>query len=152
MGPGLDPLDREIVGVDFRADPALFRRLNRKGPAVLFGMRDRFLGGREPQANLRARIGGAGPAHQRVRFDPRVGFELHQPAVGSAAARLHGGLGGFENSNFHRRLSIQTQVPAQKAHGRGGRIRTGGILLPKQALYQAELHPGPQFCKGFRFF
>ncbi len=25
--------------------------------------------------------------------------------------------------------------------GRGDRIRTYGLLLPKQALYQAELHP-----------
>ena len=33
----------------------------------------------------------------------------------------------------------------RKARGRGGRIRTGGILLPKQALYQAELHPGRDF-------
>jgi hypothetical protein len=27
--------------------------------------------------------------------------------------------------------------------GRGGRIRTGGLLAPIQALYQAELRPEP---------
>lgn len=33
-----------------------------------------------------------------------------------------------------------TELRAQK-NGRGGRIRTYDFLLPKQALYQAELHP-----------
>jgi hypothetical protein len=31
----------------------------------------------------------------------------------------------------------------QRKNGRGDRIRTCDFLLPKQALYQTELHPGP---------
>ncbi len=34
--------------------------------------------------------------------------------------------------------------PAARDSGRGERIRTSDILLPKQALYQAELRPGQQ--------
>ncbi|CAA7615555.1 hypothetical protein MTBSS4_130086 [Magnetospirillum sp. SS-4] len=34
-------------------------------------------------------------------------------------------------------------------HGRGERIRTSGIQLPKLALYQAELHPDARFVRGF---
>lgn len=32
-------------------------------------------------------------------------------------------------------------TPAAKRNGRGGEIRTLDLLLPKQALYQAKLHP-----------
>ena len=32
-------------------------------------------------------------------------------------------------------------VPSRGLAGRGGRIRTGDLLLPKQALCQAQLHP-----------
>jgi hypothetical protein len=31
----------------------------------------------------------------------------------------------------------------RRGRGRGERIRTSDILLPKQALYQAEPRPGP---------
>ena len=34
--------------------------------------------------------------------------------------------------------------------GRGDWIRTNDLLLPKQALYQAELRPAPQNLCGFR--
>jgi len=33
------------------------------------------------------------------------------------------------------------EVPARVARGRGGGIRTHGLLLPKQARYQAALRP-----------
>src|SRR5437762_3287747 len=34
---------------------------------------------------------------------------------------------------------------AGRGRGRGGRIRTGGLLLPKQVRYQAALRPGDRF-------
>ncbi len=38
------------------------------------------------------------------------------------------------------------EVSGIKKDGRGERIRTSGLLLPKQALYQAKLHPeNPRF-------
>ena len=43
-------------------------------------------------------------------------------------------------------------VLAARGFGRGERIRTSDILLPKQALYQAELRPGPQDCSRFRSY
>ena len=47
----------------------------------------------------------------------------------------------------------QTRTPASEARGRlqfsrGDRIRTCGLLLPKQALYQAELHPVDALARG----
>jgi hypothetical protein len=42
------------------------------------------------------------------------------------------------------RLDVQTRYVCRRSWfaGRGERIRTSGLLLPKQALYQAKLRPG----------
>ncbi len=37
--------------------------------------------------------------------------------------------------------------PSPELHGRGDWIRTNDLLLPKQALYQAELRPGRRFLR-----
>src|SRR6516165_1799760 len=48
---------------------------------------------------------------------------------------------------FRRRV-----VPGHARVGRGERIRTSDILLPKQALYQAEPRPEPRDGAGFSRF
>jgi hypothetical protein len=40
-------------------------------------------------------------------------------------------------------LSLKHPVNGMARNGRGERIRTSDTLLPKQVLYQAELHPDP---------
>lgn len=44
------------------------------------------------------------------------------------------------NTNWQRRLNLGIDLIDPQG-GRGGQIRTDDFLLPKQALYQAELRP-----------
>src|SRR5262249_19296311 len=68
---------------------------------------------------------------------------LQEPAFGLGAARLHGGLGRLEDSHGTRHRSSPGfgHSSKQKTYGRGERIRTSDIQLPKLALYQADVRP-----------
>ena len=44
----------------------------------------------------------------------------------------------------------QTISTSLIVNGRGGRIRTDGLLVPNQALYQAKLHPAGDRSEGTR--
>ena len=74
------------------------------------------------------------PARNSILACP-TGLEPITPSLeGWCSIRLSYGQGGAGTSRC-------TEVPAGHA-GRGERIRTSDILLPKQARYQAALHPG----------
>ena len=86
--------------------------------------------------------------HDRRNHNPEL-YQLsynHHKTVCFLSCLAH--LAGLEPATYglEGRCSIQLsyrrlQVSAIKPTGRGGGIRTPDILLPKQARYQAALHP-----------
>ena len=61
--------------------------------------------------------------------------------AGSASSRLARGTRPPRSSRRKRRSRASSS-------SRDGRIRTGGLLLPKQARYQAALRPAPPKCRA----
>src|SRR6185312_7149065 len=133
------PVGPEIVGVALDLQVSFLRPLDGEREAVAFGEGFRLLLGLEEQLHLGLGVGAADPAHERIGEGPGARLELQDPLLGARPARLHGGLGRLvESHHLHRALS---QGLSGTAPGRGERIRTSGIQLPKLALYQAELRP-----------
>ena len=137
---------------------------------MFLGIGDRLLGAFEPHFELTSSVGRTVPPHQRVRRRAILGFELQDPGAGLAAAGLHRRLGGLEYADVHDAISWFLTRPGfpqvtragglPGGAGRGERIRTSDIVLPKHALYQTELHPetrqipmpflvSPQVAKSF---
>ena len=62
--------------------------------------------------------------------------QAHERGDRQAHDERHGGGQGGQ----HRPPMVAVWL-GHLAGGRGGRIRTGGLLLPKQAIYQTDLRP-----------
>src|SRR5690606_27169889 len=106
---------------------------------VLLGIGDRRFLAVEAEIDLAQRAAGPRPAHQRLDETGIGGIVFESPFPRQRLARLHGRLGRPINPRLHP-FHLCTCILAGLS-GRGDWIRTSDFLLPKQALYQTELHP-----------
>ena len=106
--------------------------------------------GAENEARTRDSLLGKQVLYQLSYF--RITGRLRRSATSGTPALFLGGTSKTRNANSHSTDSA-LQMPTDGSHkvfsalssfidnGRSNRTRTCGILLPKQALYQTELHP-----------
>ncbi len=101
MGPGVAPVEGEIVRIGHRApgDRLGFEHL--VGDAVALAIGDRLVLAGKAQAHLLAHVAGRGPAHQRLDLARLLGLEIERPALGIGQPRLHGGLGRLIDACGH---------------------------------------------------
>src|SRR5690606_29360086 len=130
---------REIVGVGLADRPGLLRLFHFVIDPVLLGIGDRRFLAVEAEIDLAQRAAGPRPAHQRLDETGIGGIVFESPFPRQRLARLHGRLGRPINPRLHP-FHLCTCILAGLS-GRGDWIRTSDFLLPKQALYQTELHP-----------
>src|SRR4051812_22717690 len=147
MRPVADAVEAEIVGIGLGLHAPCLRLFDDIGNALALCIGDRLFAGVEAEAQLPARVVGTGPAHQRIELAAGGWRELKHPLLSAPASRLHHRLRRFENPRVH---VLDSPSTVHLAAGRGDWIRTSDTLLPKQVLYQAELHPGHQDPSGNR--
>ena len=108
---------------------------------------------RRPTAGRRFRCSERSRGHG-VQTTPRPGFELRRSRSPQALRRGAKRRGSADAAAGRGRVTPTRSEESESARrptagrrfrcserSRGDRIRTCGLLLPKQALYQAELHP-----------
>lgn len=167
MRPSADAAELEVFGVGLLEMPSGLGLGDGIGEPVAFRVGYGFVAGIEFEPDLAMRIAGTGPAHQRINGLRSFGLELEHPVLGATQARLHGGSSWLEDACGQRvtlsrvdNMSGEIVQPENDGssgttktgrRGRGDMIRTRDPLLPKQMLYQAELHPDASChgCAGF---
>src|SRR5580658_5795966 len=119
--------------------------------AVLLGEGARLLERVEMQMDLVERVARAGPAHQRIGQARRRLLVVEPPFPRPCPPRLHRRLDRLIDARLCHGCS-SAFFPLALSDGRGERIRTSGIQLPKLALYQAELRPERPPTERWRFY
>src|SRR5215831_7984916 len=101
MRPAVEAPKFEVVGVGLWLQFGLLRLFDAEGNAMPCGVGNGFFLARKLQADLRSRIVGARPAHQRL--DGSRAFRLinEHPFVCASAALLHRGLCRLEDAGNH---------------------------------------------------
>src|SRR5262245_8461497 len=105
MRPAADAVELEVVGIGLGPYAPLFRLLDAVGIALALGIGHGLLQRVEAHLDLRAGIGGTGPAHQRVHAAAAFRLELQDPLLSARAPRLHRRLGGLIDPCPHPALS-----------------------------------------------
>ncbi len=148
-----DDLQRQLTRIATQRDRLLNLRLNEEIEQETFAMKDQEL--RDRQSRLELQRDAHGRDHDEKADEALTLFELSQNLHGkwlTADYTAKRRILDFICLNF--RLDGASLVPTMRkpfdvlveglelAKSRGDRIRTCGLLLPKQALCQAELRPG----------
>src|SRR5262245_18288680 len=101
MRPAADAPELEVLRVGLRLDLGLPRLLDAEGDALARGVGDRLLLRLEAHANLRARVVGARPAHQRLEAARPVALELEHPFARRRASLLPRAACRLEDTGCH---------------------------------------------------
>ena len=119
MGPGLTPIEPEIVGIGDPATLAFLRLGDPEGNAVAGGIGHRIIARIKSHVNLALHVARGRIAHDRVDLPGAFRFKLENPILAVGFAGLHGCLRGTVNSCSH------VPVPL---HG-GARLKGGSRRL-----------------------
>src|SRR5262249_11556424 len=99
--PAVQAPEFEVVGVGLRPQLRLLRLVDAKRDATARGVGHGFFERRELYADLRSRIVGARPAHQRLNDSRTHRLVDEHPFAGAGVALLHGGLCWLEDPGNH---------------------------------------------------